>query len=337
MSAKRLAKDSYSSLLKQIRQEIAQGLERAQQAYNREKVGTYWKIGQAIAQHLLAKKSRADYGKQLYSRLSRDLGVSERLLYQISQFYNTYPDLKPSQNLNWSHYRLLTSIKDKNQRNIIEARALDDNWSKRDLENFLKEEREKNVGLLESKAKRSRKLSSLKGKLYIYGVFKDDYADNLLIDCGFNIYHESDIKSFQGKFAKTVKTENGYKLIETKATHKQLYTYKAYVKKIIDGDTLWVIVDCGFRIWSSQKIRLRGIDTAGITTPKGLEAYKFVCRKLKGLPFIIIKSYGRDKYDRYLADIFYLRKEDDPQVVLERGEFLNQRLLDKGLAVYHST
>jgi endonuclease YncB( thermonuclease family) len=50
------------------------------------------------------------------------------------------------------------------------------------------------------------------------------------------------------------------------------------------------------------------------------------------LPFIIIKSHGRDKYGRYLADIFYLKGEKDPQAVLNKGIFLNQQLLDENLA-----
>jgi hypothetical protein len=102
-----VARGTYSILLKHIEQEIAKGLSRAKEAYNREKVITYWRIGNAISEHLLENKARANYGRQLYARLSQDLGVGERLLYQITQFYNAYPKFKPSQNLNWSHYRLL--------------------------------------------------------------------------------------------------------------------------------------------------------------------------------------------------------------------------------------
>ena len=64
-------RDKYSILIKRIKQEIAQGLDRAQRAYAREKVITYWKIGQAISKHLLENKERADYGKQLYAQIGR--------------------------------------------------------------------------------------------------------------------------------------------------------------------------------------------------------------------------------------------------------------------------
>ena len=169
----------------------------------------------------------------------------------------------------------------------------------------------------------------------------------MLIDCGFNIYKESEIANFpataiksssgsalggRSEFVETVKTESDYKFIKSSANRKQLYTYKAYIKKIIDGDTMWVNIDCGFKVWAKQKIRLRGIDTPGIETKKGIESFKFVCKALKNLPFIIIKSHGRDKYDRYLTDIFYSKGEEDPLIVLEKGKFLNQVLLDEGLA-----
>jgi len=331
-----IPEESYSKLLKIIKDEIAEGLLRAQRAYSQEKIICYWRVGKAINNHLLENNNRASYGKQLYSRLSLDLGIGERLLYQMNQFYSVYPDLEPLQDLNWSHYRLLTSIKDNEQRHTIEVKAANDKWSKRALEAFIKDAKEK-VGSPKSKPRKPRKLSLNKGKLYTYSTFKDPCADNIMIDCGFNVYYESNMSKFKGSMVKTVKTDNSYKLVKTTATNKQLYTYKAYVKKIIDGDTLWVTIDCGFRIWISQKLRLRGIDTPGITTNKGVEAYKFVCRELKDLPFIIIKSHWRDKFDRYLSDIIYLKGENDPQAVLDKGIFLNQRLLDENLATRSTT
>ncbi|MCK4993996.1 MAG: hypothetical protein KAS13_02955 [Candidatus Omnitrophica bacterium] len=323
---------SYSNLLKHIKKEIAEGLANAQKAYDKEKVIAYWKIGQSISKHLSKNKDRADYGKKLYKRLSGDLGIGERLLYQMSQFYNTYPNLKPTHNLKWSHYRLLTSVKDQEKRNLFESKVSDDNWSKRALENFIKEDKEQDVKPEKPHVKKKGKLSISKGRLYAYKIFKDEYADNMLIDCGFNTYKESEVANFSSEFVETVKTESDYKFIKSTANRKQLYTYKAYIKKIIDGDTMWVNIDCGFKIWAKQKIRLRGIDTPGIETKKGIESFKFVCKALKNLPFIIIKSHGRDKYDRYLSDIFYLKGEEGPLVVLEKGAFLNQVLLDENLA-----
>lgn len=148
--------DSYSKLLYELKAEIAEGLKRARDAYHMEKILTYWKMGQSIFKYLLVNKDRADYGKQLYNRLSHDLEIGERLLYQISQFYNAYPDFKPAQNLKWSHYRLLTSVKDDEQRSILENKVSEDNWSKRALEEFIKESKEKGTEYPKNKTKKRK-------------------------------------------------------------------------------------------------------------------------------------------------------------------------------------
>jgi endonuclease YncB( thermonuclease family)/predicted nuclease of restriction endonuclease-like (RecB) superfamily len=330
MKALTVTAASYPNLLKHIKQEIAEALTRAHLAFEHEKIIAYWRIGESIALHLRQVHGGAGYGTQLYKNLSKDLGLGERLLYQVTQFYYAYPDFTPLQHLKWSHYRLLTTIKDGKQRTILEAKAAHDRWSKRALETFLKGDKGKGD---EPKPPKPKKLSLYKGKLYTYSIFKAAYADNLLIDCGFNIYHESEVASFKGKIVETIKTPNGFDLVASNATYKDLYTYKAYVVEIVDGDTLWLNVDCGFKVWSRQKVRLRGINAPEAATPKGIQAAKFVANTLKGLPFVVIKSHGRDKYDRYLMDIFYLKGETDPKVVLANGGFLNQELLDAGLAV----
>jgi len=53
---------------------------------------------------------------------------------------------------------------------------------------------------------------------------------------------------------------------------------------------------------------------------------------LNGLPFGVVKSHGRDKFGRYLMDVFYLKDEGNLQKVLEKGVFLNQELLMSSLA-----
>jgi len=45
------------------------------------------------------------------------------------------------------------------------------------------------------------------------------------------------------------------------------------------------------------------------------------------------KTYRADKYSPYLADIFYLSGEIRPQKIISEGFFLNQQLLDNGLAI----
>ena len=69
-----------------------------------------------------------------------------------------------------------------------------------------------------------------------------------------------------------------------------------------------------------------------MTDKEGQEAKAFVEEQLKKVEFIIVKTYKDDKYGRYLADVFYKAKEENAKTVLEDGIFLNQELLNLGLA-----
>ena len=142
----------------------------------------------------------------------------------------------------------------------------------------------------------------------------------LFIDFGFNIIRE--LKSTQ-------------KLLSVISKAPQ-YTYKAYVERIIDGDTLWSKIDCGFETLTRQKLRLCGIDCPELNTQAGQKAKRFVENALKNCKFIVVQTYKSDKYDRYLANIFFLEGEDDANVVVKEGKLLNQELLDNRLAeAYH--
>ena len=39
---------------------------------------------------------------------------------------------------------------------------------------------------------------------------------------------------------------------------KPQYTYKAIVEKVVDGDTVDLLVDCGFNIMRKERIRWSG-------------------------------------------------------------------------------
>jgi endonuclease YncB( thermonuclease family) len=101
---------------------------------------------------------------------------------------------------------------------------------------------------------------------------------------------------------------------------------------MIDGDTLWVIVDCGDRILTRQKLRLHLVDVPERGTPDGDRATRFVKRVIRKGQNIVIRTHHYDKYTRYLADVFYLPAVNDPQAIYAQGTYLNQQLLHKGLA-----
>ena len=68
---------------------------------------------------------------------------------------------------------------------------------------------------------------------------------------------------------------------------KTPYTFFATLKKVVDGDTLYVQADLGFYIYAHIKIRLLGINTSALDQPKGMKAKKFLEKKLTGSQLVI--------------------------------------------------
>lgn len=109
-----------------------------------------------------------------------------------------------------------------------------------------------------------------------------------------------------------------------------MYEYKATIVRITDADTLVILADLGFHIHQEMPLRLFGINAPeirGTSRPAGLVAKAFVESVLPVGTTIRVKTYkdAKEKYGRYLAEIFY-GNADVPTC-------LNQELVEKGLAV----
>lgn len=108
----------------------------------------------------------------------------------------------------------------------------------------------------------------------------------------------------------------------------QLYTYKATVNSIYDGDTIRVDIDLGFGvIFRDQSLRLLGIDTPevrGEERPQGLISKAFVEQRIPVGSIIKIATQKdrKEKFGRYLATVFYG----------EDSKNLNEELLQNGMA-----
>jgi endonuclease YncB( thermonuclease family) len=118
---------------------------------------------------------------------------------------------------------------------------------------------------------------------------------------------------------------------------QKLYTYGARVLKVVDGDTLLLQVDVGFKASMEHKVRLRGINCPEAKSKAGEKAVAYVRERLmtpEGAGgFVVIRSYKTEKFGRFLVDLWYIPQETDRERILREGTFLNQELLDAGLAV----
>ena len=135
-------------------------------------------------------------------------------------------------------------------------------------------------------------------------------------------------KYAKAKKSKGTKTSSPKLKRPTKAT----YVYKAYVDRVIDGDTLYLRIDLGFQVFKEQRVRLAQIDCEPIDTPKGREAYEYVRDKLARVPFVLVKTNKIDIYGRYIGDVFYSFTDKNKNKIFTSGRYLNQELVECGLA-----
>lgn len=89
------------------------------------------------------------------------------------------------------------------------------------------------------------------------------------------------------------------------------YEYDATLVRVVDGDTVILKVDLGFKIEVEQTCRLYGIDTPeliGEARIAGLAAKAFVEMSLAaatGKLRIRTHKPTRDKYGRYIVEVLY--------------------------------
>jgi endonuclease YncB( thermonuclease family) len=130
----------------------------------------------------------------------------------------------------------------------------------------------------------------------------------------------------------TARDSDGDATPQLKSPARALHNYVGVVERVIDGDTVEVRIDLGFDVWRVESIRLRGVDAPELGSGPGRRAKKFVADRLAGAPFVGLKTYKTDKYSRYIADLFYHTEKTSPAKAFALGVFLNQELLDEGLA-----
>lgn len=91
-----------------------------------------------------------------------------------------------------------------------------------------------------------------------------------------------------------------------------MYNYRIEeILKVIDGDTVEVIVDLGFSVYHKTRVRLIGIDTPEIRTKdleekeRGLEALDFIVDYFKMMEHeeMVLESEKLDSFGRSLGRI----------------------------------
>ncbi|MSR78177.1 MAG: DUF1016 family protein [Candidatus Omnitrophica bacterium] len=326
----KLSVETYPLLREAVRQTLLEGQLKIEQA----KVQTYWQSGKYIQEHILLNQDRAGYGDQIVVRLSEDLEIDLSVLKKIRRFYRFFQKGSTWSLLSWGHYRALLAIEDEKRRYELADLAEKNKWIVRDLEIRVRNECWRKQ-VEDSEGKEVPRLPFVcLGPFYTYRIVKPETihsrSQELLIDFGFS--HSAELSLYSetrfgpDTLVTSAKDARGrYVLEKVTNSNDLLYTFKAYVERVIDGDTLKVEFELGFGQRHHETIRLRCIDCPEINTPEGKAAKRFVENQLKGVDFITVKSVQtkREKWGRYLGDVFF---GDKPV-------YLNQLLLDKGHAV----
>jgi micrococcal nuclease len=113
-----------------------------------------------------------------------------------------------------------------------------------------------------------------------------------------------------------------------------MYQYKATVERIVDGDTIDVVIDLGFKITTFQRIRLAKINTPETYNvkrdseeyQKGLASKQYVEQRIAANNNQILLETEKvtEKYGRYIGTI----------ILADSTTTLNDELVEKGLAKY---
>jgi len=118
----------------------------------------------------------------------------------------------------------------------------------------------------------------------------------------------------------------------------QMYQYKAKLIRVVDGDTVDAMIDCGFSTFKKERIRLYGIDTPECRTRDKEEKARGLAAKARleeliadgNNEFIIETSIDKKgKYGRLLGVLYKYPEDASPFSAV--GSY-NDKLIAEGHA-----
>lgn len=128
-------------LISEIRSIIESARANAVRSVDSCRVQMYWQIGRRIVEEEQGGQARAEYGKGLIKKLAKEIepeygsGFGQRQLERARQFYIEFPIASTLRTqFNWSQYKLLIGIADKDKREYYELEAANNCWTARQMQ-----------------------------------------------------------------------------------------------------------------------------------------------------------------------------------------------------------
>src|SRR3989338_8850107 len=205
-----------------------------------------WQTGRRIVEEEQDGAMRARYGAGLLLQLSKTLsekygaGFSKSNLLKMRRFYLLNQKESVTTQLDWTDYVELLPVKDEKTRQRLERRILKEDLNSsqiRQLVREIRQEPEKEPSTLPP----LKRLADLRLDTFSISPLRAKLKDGeVLIDCGF--------------FVNWPVVKEGLKGLDLSG--EMSYTYAATIDRVIDGDTLLVIIEAGFRIIVRDRLRL---------------------------------------------------------------------------------
>ncbi len=345
---------TYEELLAAIRAVSKASAEKVEQ----ERVNEAWQTGKLILDHVLQQEERAEYGAKVIERLAADLGMDKRELQYRVEFARTYPIVRSNAQLSWAHYKRLLAIEDDAVRESVAKEAEAQNWPVETLRLEIKNRKLNTVGPdAEEEAPAAVTASapaapSVKpGKVSLYQVIEKD--GRKYYDLGFATYRRllgnEPAKFKAGNYVFIKPSGPTYQPVAVKPAPNDLYTYKAKVLNVVDGDTFHAMIELGFGISVQNRLRLRSLDAPELISADGKLA-KEALEKVLGVSepgentqsspgqslaqrgqglgkdkgIILIKTEkDPDQHGRFIADVWVANKNISEEL-LKSGVFTSR-------------
>ena len=222
--------------------------------------------GRRIVEEEQNGETRAKYGARLIAELSKVLtqkfgpGFSERTLQKTRHFYMRHSIAPTSAQLDWSDYVELMPVRNKKKRKHLERRILKEGLKSREIREEvrrLRRETEKDAAPALTHSEKPlpplKRHTGLKLNTFSLSLLRAKVKEGyVLIDCGFFVSWPVKKKELKGLDLDGMS-----------------YTYAATVDRVVDGDTLLVLIEVGFGIIMRDRLRLRGINCPEMSTPQG--------------------------------------------------------------------
>jgi micrococcal nuclease len=117
-----------------------------------------------------------------------------------------------------------------------------------------------------------------------------------------------------------------------------IYIYKAELIRVVDGDTVDLIIDLGFDTQRKERFRLYGVDAPEMNTAEGKEAKAWLIGILGPYGAIYVQTLQhntkakRDKYGRFLAVLYDELPTLIPVVRHIHSASINAKIITEGHA-----